>query len=143
MYDLNESQPSGPDMGNLRTAFGMLPSLAKGIVEKKTVGKGTKVKPLIAPLKPTKVCECCSLLFQFQRDYEGEIQSAVCAKCQKSLDQGFTCFVSADRYAFGKSTFLHDMEGKLVQITEKTMDQLKKRFEVMSKEKNDQPPSAT
>lgn len=142
MYGINESDPTGPDLGALRQLHGMLPSVAKGLVEKQAIGKGIKAKPMIQPLKPTKICEACSLLFAFQRDYEGEIQSAVCSKCEKLLEQGFTCFVSADRYAFGKSSTLADMAGRIVQITEPTMTAMEKRFEVKKKsDVNGEPPS--
>jgi hypothetical protein len=127
---------SGPDLGNLKHLHEILPSFSEGMVKKQTFGKGHK-SPLAKlkenPPKPTKLCEVCSLLFAFKTGFDGQIQSAVCADCQKQLDAGLIALVSDDRYAFGSSSTLPDMAGKIVQIKKETMDEIEKQKKSMKK----------
>lgn len=126
----------GPDLGNLRQLNGMMPSFTAGMVEKQTIGKGHK-SPLAKlkenPPKPTLVCEVCSLLFAFKTGFDGEIKSSVCRECQKQLDEGLIALVSDDRYAFGSSTSLPDMAGKIVHIKTETMDKLQATYNTKKK----------
>lgn len=128
-----ESQPNlGPSREVLRHLQSMLPSAAKGIVEKK-IAKNRPAPP--AEARPTKYCEVCVKLFERKFKHEGGVESAVCADCQALLDQGYIAFTTADRYAFGKSEALKDMAGKIVFIQESTMNKMVEKFKVEQKGK--------
>lgn len=123
-------QPNlGPSRETLKHLHSMLPSAAAGIAQKK-IAKNRPVVTNKNDLSPSKVCEVCSALFGFIHKYDGDLQSSVCHKCQKQLDQSLTAFVSVDRYAFGKSELLKDMAGKIVHVQEESMNEIQKQFKM-------------
>jgi hypothetical protein len=127
----------GPSPETLRQLREQMPSVARGIANKAIGGRArVKAPAKEPPLQPTKVCEVCSVLFDMKRGFEGDIESGVCVECQRELDKGLTAFVATDRWAFGTSPLLEDMVGKIVHVSNRTMDELEKRFESQKKESN-------
>jgi hypothetical protein len=125
---------TGPNPESLRQLSGMLPSYAKGLVEKRI----QKNRPAPVPTAaPTKYCEICMALFDRKFEHKGPVESDVCHKCQKLLDEGLTAFITADAYAFGKSDSLKDMAGKIVQIQDATMKMMRDLFDVKKREQHD------
>jgi hypothetical protein len=128
----------GPDVGQLRALHGMLPSFAKGIVEKKTLGKGNKVHA-VKPKVPRKICKVCALAFDHVEGTEPlPLTPSKCEKCDAMLKQGYIAFISGDRYIFAKSKAMADQAGEILKISEPVFEKLAKQFEVTAsqKEKN-------
>lgn len=117
----------------------MLPSYAADALEKRKIGgKRTPVNAVEPDLKPTRYCECCAKFFDMKRIVVETLQAGICVDCRKLLDAGWTGFYTADRYAFGKSELLADMAGKVVVVSNRTMDEIAKQYEVKKKESNGQ-----
>lgn len=117
--------PTGPNLENLRSFRGMLPSLTSGMSKKDIGGKGIRVLP---PTRPRKCCTICALLFDYaSAPSDTSLVSEVCEKCQASLDDGYVACVADTRYAFIKSEKLADLAGKILRVNKPTMDELEKQ----------------
>ena len=140
-----------PQPGMLKQLWKMLPGMARHIRERERKKSG---KRIITPYpehngKLPEVCIVCGAAFHRIVE-EGKEPSlfapAICASCQKNLDQGYIAFTSDKKYAFGKSDALSDYAGKVLTIHPAVMEKMAERFKVQDKKEtpptDEQPPNA-
>lgn len=119
----------------------MLPSVAKGIAEKKFGGKGTPVQAK----RPRKCCKICVKFFDHVVSKEQlPLEPGICLECDTMLKEGYIAFTSGDRFCFAKSEALNDMAGTIVQISESVFQQLaaKHSAKIQEKEKHGEHPQS-
>jgi len=117
--------PNAPDVSNLKFLKEMLPSLIKGLAEKKAIGRGKRV----APRRPWKCCAVCCDIYEYKESFEEvTLENGHCPKCDGLLKEGYVAFVSGDKFAFGKSDRLKDKAGEVMAISLETMAKLEKQF---------------
>lgn len=116
----------GPDSNMLRRLFGMLPSYAAAIRDRRVGGKG---KPFSVTQPPQRICTICGKAHEHKVKVEDlETFSLNCGECQALLEQGYTALRSADhRYAFVRHPELE--AGKVVTLSIAVMNQVKERFD--------------
>ncbi len=134
---------SGPSKDWLKHMRKMLPSLAKGVVEKRTIGKGNKA---LLRRKPRKVCSYCTRLFDhalFKDAESPKLEVDTCPECKAKLDDGFVAIVATgNRICFVKSERLKDMAGKCVRVSPDNFDRIAKEYDLNwapAKSDHDQP----
>lgn len=132
MHESN-GQPPGPSNETLKHLAGMLPSYAKAVAEKKLGGKGRKEEARV----PRKVCQVCGVGMDYGPQKTALPEVSLCEYCKKELKDGYTAFVSGDRYVIAKSARLADMAGKVVKISPHVLEKLSKEFELEWKVKNE------
>lgn len=129
--------PFGPSEATLKQLAGALPSMVQGFKKGKIGGKGTPV----GPPKPRKVCPVCCKLHDLASGPAKLPESEPCKPCKAQLDAGYIAIITDSpnpaaprRYAFIKCSNLHDMAGKVVVVSAKTMDAVQKKFEAAPKD---------
>lgn len=125
-------QPPGPSKETLAHLHGMLPSFAKGIAEKKAMGKGRKENPRV----PRSVCPVCGTGFDFGPQVAALPKPDPCVSCKRDLDAGYTAFICDDRYIIAKSAMLADMAGKIMQLSPPVFERMAKEYEAQWKVEN-------
>lgn len=116
----------GPNPENLRRLFGMLPSYAAAVRDRRLGGKG---KPFSVTQPPHRICTICGKGHEHKIKVE-EVETFClnCAECQGQLEQGYTALRSTDhRYAFVKHPELE--AGKVVTISIAVMNKVKEKFD--------------
>lgn len=133
---MNQSngQPPGPSEHTLKHLASMLPSYAAAVAQKKIGGKGRKEPPRV----PRKLCPICGHGFDHGPMTAPLPEAIPCEVCQGDLDDGYTAFVSGDRYIIAKSEHLADMAGKIIQLSPPVFEQLAKEYEAEWKVKPDE-----
>lgn len=122
----------GPNLNTLRGLAGMLPTFAKGVVERKVSGKGAKVAP---SKRPTKTCPVCFAAWDWQPigvelGDEFATSSQVCSRCDGILKEGYIAIVCGGEYAFVKHDHLIDMAGTIQRVKPETFEKLRGKFKV-------------
>lgn len=109
---------SGPSKDWLRQMKKMLPSLAKGISEKRAIGKGRKALMI---RKAQKVCQYCAKLHDFaffKDEVSPELKIDACQHCKDKLEAGYTAIVSqGGKLCFVKSERLKEFAGKSIHVS--------------------------
>lgn len=107
----------------------MLPSFAKGVVERKVTGKGRKVGTPNVVVRPTKVCTICLTTFDFKESMEDSaLTSEHCVRCASLLREGYIAFTSGKRFAFAKSKSMEDLAGTVVKLSTEVFDKLEAHY---------------
>lgn len=128
----DERDPNGPDIRNLRAMRPFVRSAARNLAANTIGGKGAKMS---LPSRPLRICNVCGAGFDFTKS-GGDIQlkhDAPCEKCKALLEDGFTAFISDNRYCFGKSGRLEDMAGQIVRVDAEVMNALEGKFKIEKK----------
>jgi hypothetical protein len=119
----NNNGQTPPSLANLHKLAGMLPKMGKLLDQENRQQKSILIGSVT---KPRKICKICLALFDRAATTPDAVpEPGVCKKHQKMLDEGYTAFVSGDRFAIGRSKRLADMAGQIVQVDGPTMDCLK------------------
>lgn len=108
---------------------GMLPSLAKGVVEKRTIGKGRKA---LMVRKAQKTCPYCTQLYDFKlfKDEESpKLEVEVCPQCKAKLDEGFVAIVAeGSKICFVKSERLKDLAGQSIRVSPENFEKIEAEY---------------
>lgn len=127
---MSERDPTAPNLATLR---GLDPrKMAREKIAERLSGKGVKMS---LPSVPTRVCNICGKGFDFVKT-SGDVQlqhDKPCLDCQKNLDDGYTAFISDNRFVFAKSDRLADMAGQVVIVETHVMDAMEGKYRIEKK----------
>lgn len=105
----------------------MLPSMVRGLKEKRIGGKGRPEQVT----RFRKICRVCAKLFdKAATDPMRPLETGTCEGCSAMLDQGYIGLRSTDGYAFIKSASLADMAGQVIQIQPANFEQIRAQYNV-------------
>lgn len=125
----DERDPNAPNLEHLRAMRPFVRGVARGTVQNTIGGKGVKVS---LPQRPTRICNICGAGYDFIRS-SNDVQlkhDQSCAKCKDTLKEGYTAFISDNRFCFGKSHRLADMAGSIVRVNAEIMNSLEGKFKI-------------
>lgn len=123
------NEDKGPSESTLKHLAGMLPSFAKGVVERKVTGKGRKVGVPNVVVRPTKACTICLTTFDFKETPEdSSLISEHCVRCASLLREGYIAFTSGKGFAFAKSERMKDLAGQIVKLSAEVFDKLEAHY---------------
>lgn len=109
--------------------------MVKGLKSGKIASGNRKVN------RARQLCKVCSKLFDFALiDGDSAMVPGLCATCKKQLSDGYIALVQGDRYAFVKSDRLSDKAGEIIAVSQKTMDEVAKQFDIAIKARNEGSP---
>lgn len=105
----------------LRAALGIIGAHVKRSIKRRRAGYSRA---------PRQVCKVCAAMFDFATIApDATVQVSLCSDCKAKLAEGYTACVTKDAFAFVRSAYLkeHGQAGKIVQVSQETFDQIKKR----------------